>query len=475
MSGAQVPHRVKTLALSSRRGTIPGNETAIFVSSVLDRRVLPAPFRPRVTKMHFLSSLKDALRRSQHRIPGLARIRSLLPGRKRWEPWVRVHARRGDGPSADASRSATDRSSDREVQETVRAFMSALSGARGELAWQAFREQLVAQYDSFSTELGRHLKGDELVHMLSLFLLTIARTGFVSEEVYLKLFDAAEAFGLHILPANYDYPIPNTSLLPDGAPQRRLDSPGLDLDVDAQLCLMDKLSRWAPEMADIPTDRGTARPEEYSWHNPMFDGGDAVVYYCMIREFKPRRILEVGSGYSTLVAAKAARKNGGATVIDCIEPYPMEILKRGFDGLRRLLISPVQEVALHEFESLEPNDVLFVDSSHVSSFGSDVNHIFFNMLPRLQAGVLVHFHDIFLPWDYPNTWIKQKKKCWNEAYLLLAFLLFNPAWNVLLANYFLASEFKARWQAAFPTSPVTGGGSFWVRAGMLPHARRVPS
>ena len=112
----------------------------------------------------------------------------------------------------------------------------------------------------------------------------------------------------------------------------------------------------------------------------------------------------------------------------------MDALKTGMPGLEGSIRAPLQSGPVSEFESLQPNDLLFVDSTHIGKINSDVNYMFSQILPRLRAGVIVHFHDIFLPNDYPRDWVVDHRLFWNEQYFLLALLLFNPRVEVLLAS-----------------------------------------
>jgi hypothetical protein len=123
----------------------------------------------------------------------------------------------------------------------------------------------------------------------------------------------------------------------------------------------------------------------------------------------------------------------------------------------------VQQVPLAHFARLKSNDILFIDSSHVCTAGSDVNFLVFEVLPRLEPGVLVHFHDIFLPWDYPEPWIKERRIFYNEQYLLLAFLMFNDAFEVLVASRFLTMTDEDRFRRLFPFLPWIKACSFWLR------------
>jgi predicted O-methyltransferase YrrM len=190
----------------------------------------------------------------------------------------------------------------------------------------------------------------------------------------------------------------------------------------------------------------------------------------MIRYFKPRRIYEIGSGYSTYLSAQAVRKNveqdrSYQCELVAIEPYPNEILRGGFLGLCRLIAKQVQDVTLSEFEKLEENDILFIDSSHVLKIASDVQYEYLDILPRLNKGVIVHFHDIFLPKEYPKEWVLQLRIFWTEQYLLQAFLAFNESFEILWAGSYMHFKQAAKLESAFNSYDrnKTLPGSFWMR------------
>jgi hypothetical protein len=255
--------------------------------------------------------------------------------------------------------------------------------------------------------------------------------------------------------------VPDTSKLKALNWDHRFDSgPGWSLKQDDQLQLLRRLAKWGAEMRDTPST--IIDPRSYYWDNPAFNATDATIYHAIIREFRPDNILEVGSGYSTLVATRAAKMNGN-THVSCIEPYPLDFLRTNGLAIKSLIETPVQQVPLNEFERLGPNDVLFIDSTHVCKPQSDVNYLILQVLPRLRPGVLVHFHDIFLPWDFPKHWITEKRLFWNEQYLLLAFLLYNESFEVQLGTQYLGLNHEAELRAAFPFLPVVGGSSMWLR------------
>ncbi len=154
---------------------------------------------------------------------------------------------------------------------------------------------------------------------------------------------------------------------------------------------------------------------------------------AFLRESKPKRVIEVGAGHSTCVMLDTFERHlsPGPELIS-IEPYPERLLSligEEDHGRFELVRSPVQDVELDVFDALDAGDILFIDSSHVSKAGSDVNHLFFTVLPRLSPGVHVHFHDIMNPFEYPKNWIFGGRY-WNEAYLLRAFLQHNNAFEI---------------------------------------------
>lgn len=155
--------------------------------------------------------------------------------------------------------------------------------------------------------------------------------------------------------------------------------------------------------------------------NSQFSWLDARALFVLLRHWRPSRVIEVGSGFSSLLMADVNRRFlGGQVDITCVEPYPRPFLRDDLPGLSRVIVDQVQRVALSEFERLDAGDILFIDSSHVAKTGSDVNHLYFQVLPRLRPGVLVHIHDIFLPHEYPKEWVLGENRSWNEQYLVHA-------------------------------------------------------
>jgi predicted O-methyltransferase YrrM len=178
--------------------------------------------------------------------------------------------------------------------------------------------------------------------------------------------------------------------------------------------------------------------EPYHYHNGYFETVDAEIAYCMIRHCKPKRVVEIGTGYSTRVIAAALEKNlecdkiGGRLI--SVDPNPERFSRDGWKHLVEQVPVAVQDLDLEFFDTLENSDVLFIDSSHVVAVGSDVVREYLQILPRLRPGVLVHIHDIFLPSDYPRDVVTENLVFWSEQYLLHAFLSFNSAFKILWAS-----------------------------------------
>jgi hypothetical protein len=242
--------------------------------------------------------------------------------------------------------------------------------------------------------------------------------------------------------------------------------PGIRWNDAGQLALLERLTH-AHELVDgqLPT-RG---PRRFRFENGYFGPGDAEFLYAAIRHFRPARITEVGSGHSTLVAAAAidrtrAEDASYACRHLCIEPYEHQWLEElGVEVVRR----PVESLDPAMFEELEGGDILFIDSSHVIRPGGDVLFEYLHVLPRLRPGVLVHIHDIFSPWDYPDAWLRHELKLWNEQYLLEAWLSASDDFEIIGALHYLSRHHREHLERAFPEYGRVAGrhvpGSFWIR------------
>ena len=216
---------------------------------------------------------------------------------------------------------------------------------------------------------------------------------------------------------------------------------------------------YPDRLPDSPTlDRFYTENSQFSWL-------DARALFVLLLHWHPRRVIEVGSGYSSLLMGDVnARFCGERMRITCIEPYPRPFLKQGLPGITRVVTEKVQSAPLAGFAELEAGDVLFIDSSHVAKTGSDVNFLFFEVFPRLAKGVYVHLHDIFLPHEYPREWVLDENRSWNEQYLVRALLQGGDAFEVLFGCSYAFHRFPELVIKALARADGAGfgGGSFWM-------------
>jgi predicted O-methyltransferase YrrM len=283
-----------------------------------------------------------------------------------------------------------------------------------------------------------------------------------------RLFPLWERLGFHVVPNNYMSPIPDLRTLKPDLWSKPSELPGIEMNDQAQLRLLHRLaSQWGAEFDGV-----LAAPEQgpYTGDRSKFGLMDGAVAYAMVRSLKPRRVLEVGSGHSTFLLGQAVVKNrrdGVATELVACEPYPNAALRSGLAGLSRLVPLPAQDLGLAEFARLGENDILFIDSSHVLRTGGDVQHLFLEVLPRLQQGVHVHVHDIFFPLDYPADWLFRNHRFYTEQYLLQAFLAFNRVFAVTWAGRYMQERYPRELAAAFPAHAAEASlaSSFWMQRG----------
>jgi predicted O-methyltransferase YrrM len=241
--------------------------------------------------------------------------------------------------------------------------------------------------------------------------------------------------------------------------------PAVDLNVAGQLSVLAQF-RFRDELCKFPLQ--SAKHLEFYYNNGSFEAGDAEYLYSLIRLVKPKRVVEIGSGYSTLMSRNAIRENqaeNSAYSCDhiCIEPYEQPWLEElGIRIIRRR----VEECEIDLFTSLDRNDILFIDSSHVIRPQGDVLFEYLELLPLLKPGVFVHIHDIFTPRDYPHDWVVDRIRLWNEQYLLEAFLSFNTQFRVVGALNFLKYHHPDALGEQFPMIRAAieqrEPGSFWI-------------
>lgn len=238
--------------------------------------------------------------------------------------------------------------------------------------------------------------------------------------------------------------------------------PGINFDYNSQLKLLSSFN-YKSECSSFPTHK--TDDLTYYQSNGTFEMYDAVLWYSFIRHFKPSRIIEIGCGNSSLMTMNAIKSN----VNDdenfrcshyCIEPFEVPWL----DSLDvNVIRCKVEDVDISEFTKLNSGDILFIDSSHVIRPQGDVLFEYLEILPSLKKGVIVHIHDIFTPTDYPDSWIKQEIRLWNEQYLLEAFLTGNSDWEILCASNYIYKNHRNLYSEKIGDYASFMPSSFYIR------------
>lgn len=276
-----------------------------------------------------------------------------------------------------------------------------------------------------------------------------------------RTFDFWEKMGFYVIPAHFYEPIPNSRDL--ALNERRVwkisQLIGLDMNDKLQLTFL-----------------GSVFPKYYNEYVTLskglikdaFQEVDREVLYCMTRHFKPPRIIEIGSGTSTHIFIKAIltnRKDEESSELIVVDPYPTKTVKKLADKHKfRLVQDKCENLEVDFFSQLKSGDILFTDSTHVVKTGGEVNYLFLDILPRLNKGVIVHVHDVFLPLEYPKDWLLKKHVFWTEQYLLHAFLIYNDSFEVLWGGSYMNLKYPQKLRSAFPSyNPYSIPASFWFR------------
>jgi predicted O-methyltransferase YrrM len=297
--------------------------------------------------------------------------------------------------------------------------------------------------------------------LLSAALLwTIRRAGIEKMRVSRYLF---RKIGVFPIRDHYYEPLFNPKYLTKPLSDIR-SFPWLDLNIREQLSILGNF-QYVDELIRLPLNKSSE--SEFYYHNESFGPGDAEYLYSVIRFYKPKRIVEIGCGNSTLVVLKALEQNKKENAMyrcahTCIEPYEAPWLEgAGIHVIR----NRVEHVDKQLFAELEAHDVLFIDSSHVIKPQGDVLYECLEVLPLLNTGVLVHFHDIYTPRDYPDTCLIDNVRFWNEQYLLEAILSANSKFRIIGALNYLKHNYYAELSSAMPVlknEPFREPASFWI-------------
>lgn len=237
---------------------------------------------------------------------------------------------------------------------------------------------------------------------------------------------------------------------------------GIELNVKEQLELVNNLSIFYDEMPFSAFKNDNLR---YYFENDFYSYTDGIILYSMIRYFKPERIIEIGSGFSSAILMDTNELFFNKRIdLLFIEPYPerlLSLMKEKDKMEYKISQTNVQLIPLDVFRSLEENDILFIDSSHVVKTGSDVNYILFEILPVLKKGVLIHFHDIFHPFEYPISWVLNGFN-WNEDYFLKSFLMYNNEFKIKLFSNHLHKYHPHSFEK-MPLTYKNFGGNLWIQ------------
>lgn len=236
---------------------------------------------------------------------------------------------------------------------------------------------------------------------------------------------------------------------------------GIDLNTAGQV---DLISRFSAYYREMPFGKEKREGVRYYFENRFYSYTDAILLYAMIRHYRPTQIIEAGSGFSSAVMLDTNERFFDNRIrLTFIEPYTerLESLLTEKDRSATTIIKRnAQSVPLAVFEELNAGDMLFIDSTHVAKTGSDVNYILFEILPRLKSGVLIHFHDIFYPFEYPRDWVFNGRN-WNEVYFLKAFLMYNTTFEIKLFSHYLHKHHPNVFEA-MPLCYRNHGGNLWI-------------
>lgn len=274
------------------------------------------------------------------------------------------------------------------------------------------------------------------------------------------------AFLKHSTPGHYYSPIPDLNeVLQKKEVIYDFNKPilGIEFNDEWQLELLEKIKAVLP---GVPWSEKPTETLLFHFDNIYYTWSDALVLYGLMRALAPERIIEIGSGWSSALMLDTNRLFFEEKIeLTFIEPYPERLNQLAAAAAPiHLMQRKVQDVPISFFEKLTAGDFLFIDTSHISKIGSDVNHLFFEVLPHLQTGVYIHIHDIFYPFEYPIEWVVEKRYAWNENYFLRAFLMDNPNYEIVFMNTWLEWKYPERLpEPLFTRYKGAITGAIWLR------------
>lgn len=277
----------------------------------------------------------------------------------------------------------------------------------------------------------------------------------------------AGGLGHQLVARDFYSPLPQIDNLPRRLWDGPHDLPGVDLRLEqAQALLAGELRGPIGEFHPPREPTPDGPTGSFYLANGAYESVDAEVLYGLLRQTKPRQVLELGSGASSHVIDLARRRNaldGTAFEHEVIDPFPFGNPMGPVEGLR-VRRERAEDLDPSVVEPLAPGDVLFIDTTHTVKTGGDVAHIFLDLLPRVAFGVLVHVHDIFLPYEYPRDWVMEARRAWAEQYMLQAFLAFNPTWEIVFPAHAVARAAPQLVRQVIPSfEDDTRPGAFWMR------------
>ena len=270
-----------------------------------------------------------------------------------------------------------------------------------------------------------------------------------------------QKFGVNVLSTNFYSNTPSIEEIENSYEYTTNDPPYLNSQIFDQKKFhktLEEIIKYSSEF-NPPIDGDEENCQGFFWKNSMFSYSDAMSYYCFVRMLRPKNIVEIGSGFSTLVALEAIEKNKSGKV-HSFEPFPREFLRK--DDRIDLHAVKAQDIS-SEFlnDILQDNDILFIDSTHTVKTGSDCLHIYLRLLPQVKRNIFVHVHDIFLPFGMPQHWLLDHQYFWTEQYLLLAFLVDNSKASVCYGSHYNAKWNPSLMQKFMGEKYPFGGGSLW--------------